>query len=155
MNLNQFSCKEFRAAAHRCGVIVNSDSEEIDVDIVLFDSGASSNNFISDKFYKRYERFLEKDVIYNKLIVRVANGQKVVIPGYVPVKIVFKDHDKEYEAWVKLYILKGMTKDIIIGLPTICEHFSELFIKMIKPASNDSNDLLSQLAVLSVMMLRN
>ena len=125
----------FRNAVHRQGMIINNCGDKINVEMVLFDSGSSSDNFISSNFVKKCGDKLLKDMVHKKLRVKVADGHQIELQGYIPVTIAFEDDGKTYKAQLSLYVLDGLAKDIIIGLPAICEHFSELFMNMIKKAS--------------------
>ena len=144
------STSKYWRAAHREGIIINNDNDEIVVDVALFDSGSSNDNFISKEYLDEVGEKLKKHLVERPIRVRVANGKEVQIKGYVPVTMQFKDCEKIYSAKLKLYVLDGLTKEVIIGLPAICEHFAELFCKMVQSTSNaNSGDTIMHLNLLA------
>ena len=112
--------------------------------MTLFDTGASSSNFISRRFV--IEHGLESKMVKANKRVKVANGEKVLITSKIFLEVTFAEKELKHKATLEFLIMDGLSMELIIGLPDICNHFHSLLFHMIGKLTEMKNrDNLSQL----------
>lgn len=119
-----------------CGGNICLPRSDVFIAKVLFDSGALHGSYMSENFLDRHREILQPYVVPCNVIVTLAdNKTRVGITERVVLPLQFKDsHGEDHTGKISLYVF-GMTEnDVIIGLPHIVLHFSELFKNMIDEA---------------------
>ena len=125
------------SAMHRDGAILLKKTT-LQLDKVLFDSGAIHASYIDPKLVRRYRKMLEP-------FIRPINGSVTLgdaktthsVSEVVTLKLSFVDDDlEEHRGTVELVVFESGSH-IIIGLPDIARTFGVLFIKMIRKAMDD------------------
>ena len=110
------------------------------VDTVLWDSGAISSSFISRAFLTKHIDLLEDTLIHRKGTVTLGNNKSTTECTHIAILSVEFDGDfnQKYRATIPFWVLDNgqHSYEMIIGLPAILLHFSNLFIQMITDASN-------------------
>jgi hypothetical protein len=110
------------------------DSTTFEVKAALFDTGASANNYISKAWVEQNQ--LQQHLLAVDKSVKVANGSVCNITSMLPLNIVFVAEDgTESSADLEFHVLDGLNMEVVIGLPSICQHFKRLFIDMIGGAT--------------------
>ena len=97
--------------------------------MTLFDTGASSGNFVSSAFVEKYN--LQTHLLPVNRKVKVANGNRVNIESKIMLDIAFVDADVQTGACLEFNVMEGLSLDLIIGLPAICNNFRAVLIEMI------------------------
>ena len=120
-------------ASHRLAKVkVEENSDEIvHPVVVLFDSGASGANYVSDGFMER--KNLWKHAKGSKAKCRVASGEIMTLAGKILLHITFEGEGGfNSEGWCEFEILRGLKEELILGMPDIIAKFRSLFIEMLK-----------------------
>jgi len=136
----------WKAAHKEASVKIAGSEEVIDARIVtLFDTGASSGNFVSSSFISKYalQPFLVK---VNKK-VKVANGTRVDIDSKVMLEVTFSTDHGATTAILDFNVMRGLSLDIIIGLPAICNHFKDVLAEMMGKVASHQDELSGNLQV--------
>lgn len=132
--------------ARRCGrVAVGDASRSFEVKAALFDSGASSSNYISKNCVLKNQ--LEQYLVKVNKSVKVADGTLCNIDSKVTLTITFWNRAGESTAAeLDFHVLDGLSMEIVIGLPSICKNFRDLFVEMIEDSTllNIQPSLLTQ-----------
>eukprot|EP00981_Chlorochromonas_danica_P004080 scaffold783_cov324-Ochromonas_danica.AAC.1 len=125
---------------HREGQIVLSDSSVINLNRVLFDTGAIHANYISSKLVQKHSNLLYSKLQPCKSAVKLAdNATTVVIQNSISLAVSFMDDDgHEHVATISFFVFPTDGNDMIIGLPAILSSFSKLFLLMMKAAIDDA-----------------
>jgi len=109
----------------------------ITVPTVLFDTGALHASYISLSFYDKHKEKLHLFLKPHKGCARLADGTTFVNTNHImTVPISFTGaHEKKHSALVTFTVFPNTgANDIILGLPAILSHFSELHKEMIDDA---------------------
>ena len=121
-------------AMHRQGWLTTPCGKRLRVQCALFDTGSSSDdNYMSTAYFNTNKEYLQKYFKDSATTVKVANGEVILLTGYVVMRLTFLDDSGEEHSSgdTTFRILKGNSKDLIIGIPTIAKHFKDLFISMV------------------------
>ncbi len=87
--------------------------------MTLFDTGASSGNFEQSIYCLRSNL-----ILVNKK-VKVANETRVNIDAKIMLGVSFDTQREMRKACLEFNVMDGLSLDLIIGLPAICNHFRE------------------------------
>ena len=125
------------SAMHRDGAIVLKKTL-IQLDKVLFDSGAIHASYISPRLVNRYRSMLESFVRPISGSVTLGDAKTThSVEEVVTLKLSFIDDDlEEHKGTVELVVFESGSH-IIIGLPDIARTFGRLFIKMVEKAMSN------------------
>ena len=128
-------------AVHSTGTILLRNGSELHVPRVLFDSGALGASYISGQFVKCNETHLKSLMQECNGSVKLASEQHTVsLKHFVVLTICFKDADDvTNQAAIQFFVLDALSTDMIVGLPAIVQHFSDIFIRMIRDAAAQSS----------------
>lgn len=113
------------------------NDKPITVPTVLFDTGALHASYISRIFYEKHQEKLRPFLKPRKGCARLADGTTFVNTSYIlTVPISFSgSHSKRHTATVTFTVFPNTgNNDIILGLPAILLHFSQLHKDMIDAA---------------------
>jgi hypothetical protein len=117
--------------SHRWASVKAREEDEVMEErvVVLFDSGASGSNYVSDRFVDGGG--LRPQVKSSRTKCRIANG--VVLEGMIRLHISFETNEGvNTEGWCEFEILKGLREELILGIPDIVAKFKELFVQMVQ-----------------------
>jgi hypothetical protein len=104
--------------------------------VVLFDSGASGGNYVSDAFVSKME--LSDLVMKSSGSCRITHGEEVPLIGSVMLRIRFGLEDgTSCEDMCRFEILQGLREELILGVPDILSKFKAVFLEMMILASSD------------------
>jgi hypothetical protein len=104
--------------------------------VVLFDSGASGSNYVSEAFISKMG--LNGLVVHSHGSCRIANGEEVPLMGSVLLKVSFSlDDGSVCEDFCKFEILRGLREELILGVPDILSKFKLVFLEMVMNALSD------------------
>ena len=121
-------------ASHCPATVKLTDGRTITIKVVLFDSGADTDNYISTNCIQ--EHCLQQMLRSTNKKVKVANGEEIKIKSKITLDVTFQSQNGNfYTASITFLVLQGLPKDLVIGLPTIVKYFSELFKEMVDLAS--------------------
>ena len=128
---------KYYAATHRQATVnIPGTEEKKHIMVALFDSGASSNNYISKNCIAKNN--LEGELKRCEKKVKVANGVVVSITDLLALTVTFTDsNEKRISVTLEFYVLDGLSLELVIGLPSIIQHFRGLFVDMINSCSED------------------
>ena len=119
----------WRAAHKEAQVCLQDSSLTIDTNVMtLFDTGASAGNFISSAFVTKHG--LESNLLKVNKKVKVANGTRVDILAKIMLQVSFQTESGIKTASLEFNVMEGLSMDLIIGLPSICNHFREVLAEM-------------------------
>ncbi|MFN9905179.1 MAG: retropepsin-like aspartic protease, partial [bacterium] len=104
----------------------------------LFDTGESSGNFVSKAFIEKHG--LQDQLLKVNKKVKVANGTKVEIHAKIMLFIEFETEGRPTSAILEFWVMEGLSLDLIIGLPAICNHFNEVLCDMMGKAIFNQHD---------------
>ena len=129
--------RNYYAATHREATVnIPGSDKETNILVALFDSGASSDNYISESCIER-NNFSDNLQQCNKK-VKVANGMITTIQKKIRLAVIFVDNNNQHvTAELDFYVLQGLSLELVIGLPSILCHFKSLFLEMIQAADGD------------------
>jgi hypothetical protein len=119
-------------ASHRMARMETTDGVKFQHPVtVLFDSGASGHNYISDKLIQKAG--LETAIEDFEGSCRVANGEIVKIQGVVQLSLYFdmEDGRRGPGQVCRFQVLKGLREELILGIRDILLKFKTLFLEMI------------------------
>jgi hypothetical protein len=120
---------QYWKAAHKRATVCLDNSELVATGVItLFDTGASSGNYVSRAFVDKHS-LSDRLIPVNKKI-KVANGSKVEIRERIMLRVNFESNSGQRSAVLEFDVINGMSLDLIIGLPSICNHFKELLAEM-------------------------
>lgn len=136
--------KEKKSRAHTRGRVVSSldvfERENVSelVDILL-DTGALSQNFVSDRVFREIEHILMPGEVekFNLEINLASNSMRMKSDKRVNMKLELQDGEgnkRDFEG--KFVVLKDLGTDIIIGLPAILGELWDLFVSVLRSTSN-------------------
>jgi hypothetical protein len=100
--------------------------------MTLFDTGASSGNFVSAAFVQKHH--LESHLIKVNRKVKVANGTRVDIHAKLMLQVSFDTDGETTSATLEFNVMQGLSLDIIVGLPAICNYFRDVLGEMMGKA---------------------
>ena len=122
------------SAMHRDGAIVLKKTL-LQLDKILFDSGAIHASYIDPKLVAKYRKMLEPFIRPITGSVTLGDAKTThSVSEVVTLKLSFVDDDlEEHRGTVELVVFESGSH-IIIGLPDIARTFGDLFIKMIRKA---------------------
>jgi hypothetical protein len=105
------------------------------IESALFDSGASSDNYISEAFVNKYINMFKPHIIQHNSTVRLGDSTTTVnLTHIITLNISFLDNNSiTHEAVINFSIMK-MSLDMIIGINSILFSFYDLFLDMLKTA---------------------
>jgi hypothetical protein len=118
---------------YRSGVLV-LPSEEVPIPETLFDTGAANGNYMSESFLNRHIEQLAAFLSPATQSVRVGTKGLIVHTLHtLTVTVAFLDsRGIKYIAQIPFGIIRNLAKDVIVGLPAICEHFGVLMLEMLE-----------------------
>jgi hypothetical protein len=118
---------------HRAGVIITPDGE-ISIPASLFDIGAGDASYMSESFVNKHIHVLSGYLSPATTRVRMGTKDTVVrMRETLTVTVAFRDsRGREYRAQLPFGVVTYLAKDVIIGLPAICEHFGVLMLEMLE-----------------------
>ena len=125
------------------GIAVSVDateSEEVLIHDILFDSGASHHSYISKQLVDRYRKRWKNSIRKVKAEVILGdNTTTLKIDEEITLNMSFFSplSNKKVTKTIKMLLINAPGKTIIIGLPDIVDHYYDLFLEMIKAAKND------------------
>jgi hypothetical protein len=124
-------------AAHRVASVFTEDGRSLRHPVVvLFDSGASGSNYVSEAFISKMG--LNGLVVHSHGSCRIANGEEVPLMGSVLLKVSFSlDDGSVCEEFCKFEILRGLREELILGVPDILSKFKLVFLEIVMNASSD------------------
>ena len=127
------------SACHREGSILLDNGDSIPVDKALFDTGAICGSYIASNFVQKYLGILEKFLIPCNHKVKLADNKTVApIRNSIDLNIQFiGENGYKHKARITFSVLDTTSNDMIIGLPAIVKHFSDLHKEMIDSAVNE------------------
>lgn len=136
MFLNALPEASLFSASHRAGYIVLASNVAIPIHKALFDSGALHANYISQMFVDKHKKYLKQLLKPCSGCVKLADNKTVAdIKHVIVLPVSFLDgENKEHSAVLEFCVFDTSGNDIIIGLPSIIQHFSCLFKHMIDRA---------------------
>jgi hypothetical protein len=117
-----------------------TESEEILIHDILFDSGASHHSYISKQLVDRYRKRWKNSIRKVKAEVILGdNTTTLKIDEEITLNMSFFSplSNKKVTKTIKMLLINAPGKTIIIGLPDIVDHYYDLFLEMIKAAKND------------------
>jgi hypothetical protein len=115
----------------------------IQLDKILFDSGAIHASFIDPKLVARYRKMFEPFICPIKGSINLGDARTThsSVSDVITLKPSFVDDDlQEHRGTVELVVFETGSH-IIIGLPDIARTFGTLFIKMIQKAMDSPTPL--------------
>ncbi len=127
---------------HKTGyVIMNDNSPLIQTYIIndcLFDSGAQSDNYISQTYVDSYIDVFRDYIIDHKSTVRLGDSLTTVdITQIITLYVSFLDNATiTHYATLNFSIMHMKNIDMIIGISSILYSFYDLFLDMLKTARN-------------------
>jgi hypothetical protein len=123
-------------AVHHKGTVATLTDDLVNVDRTLFDTGALHGSYIRADFVKRNRYALKPFLIKRKHRVTLADNKTSVdiTEAYVLSVTFSDDQGKQYTGSVLFWVLPEMNHEMIVGLPAILRHFSELHKRMIDAA---------------------
>jgi hypothetical protein len=127
---------------HKSGyVIMNYDSPAVQTYIThncLFDSGAQSDNYISQDYVNSYIDIFKEYIIDHKSTVRLGDSLITVdITQIITLNVSFFDNAAvTHYATLNFSIMHMKTIEMIIGISSILYSFYDLFLDMLKTARN-------------------
>ena len=144
------STSKYWGGVHKEAKLRLGEGVELVAKCVLLDTGAIDEDYISSAFIKYHYKELEKFIVRERTVIKLADDSTVVeLPGYVDAQVVFTDHlGVDHVGGSRLRILKGGAKDMIIGLNSLCSKFFEFFVESLRGVSEDQQQ--SESAVNSV-----
>lgn len=121
---------------HMTGYVIDN-SETYIIDSCLFDTGASSDNYISDTYVTKYISIFKPYILAHNSTVKLGDSTtKVNITHIITLNISFLDNNSiTHEALLNFSIMH-MEIDMIIGINSILFSFFDLFIDMLKVAKS-------------------
>jgi hypothetical protein len=128
---------------HKTGyVIVNPDTPTCETYIInscLFDSGAQSDNYISQSYVDSYIDIFKEFIIDHKSTVRLGDSTTTVdITQIITLHVSFLDNSAiTHYADLNFSIMHMKNLDMIIGITSIVFSLYDLFIDMLKTARNN------------------
>lgn len=126
-------------AAHHVGLIRGGAGCSIKKTVtVLFDSGASGRNYISENLVKVLG--VEREIQASEEKCRIAKGDIVKVRGRIQLELSFGTSEGQV---LDFYILAGLGEEVILGIDDILLRFRELFIGMLR--GEDPEGMLSHI----------
>ena len=121
------STSKYWGGVHKEAKLRLGEGVELVAKCVFLDTGAIDEDYISSAFIKYHYKELEKFIVRERTVIKLADDSTVVeLPGYVDAQVVFTDHlGVDHVGGSRLRILKGGAKDMIIGLNSLCSKFFE------------------------------
>lgn len=112
------------------------DNGVLQVENVLWDTGALHASYISETFLDANFESLSPYVQYSKSHIKMASGaQRIPITRHLILPTSFADYSGiEHTANIKFFVLPESDNELIIGLPAIIVHFGKIFVERIKSA---------------------
>ena len=146
--------KQHNVAKRPATARVKGGGEQIEVKAALFDTGASSSNYVSDNWINSNN--LQRHLLPANRSVKVANGETCTINHRITLEISFKHRDgSPTTAMLDFLVLEGLNMDLVVGLPTICGCFKELFIEMIEESTIEcTNDNIADIRNIQPAILK-
>jgi hypothetical protein len=116
------------------GYVISNDETYI-IDTALFDTGASSANYISQSYVDKYIDIFEPYILAHNSSVRLGDSTtEVLITHIITLNISFLDTCSiTHEGLLNFSIMK-MSIDMIIGIESILFTFYELILDMLRAA---------------------
>ena len=119
---------------YKTGYVIENFETYI-IDAALFDTGASSDNYISEEYVNKYITIFQPHILQHDSTVRLGDSKTTVnITHIITLNISFLDNNSiTHEAMLNFSIMP-MKLDMIIGINSILFSFFELFLDMLKTA---------------------
>ena len=131
----------WRAAHATAEVSLHDSSESISTNVLtLFDTGSSAGNFVSSTFVNKHN--LQARLLKINKKVKVANGSRVNILAKLMLQVSFLTESGIRSANLEFNVMEGLSMDLIIGLPAICNHFREVLAEMMGKVIFDNSEML-------------
>jgi hypothetical protein len=127
---------------HKTGYVVMYDNtptvQTYIINNCLFDSGAQSDNYISQDFVNAYMDVFKNCIIDHKSTVRLGDSLTTVnITQIITLYVSFLDNNAvTHYATLNFSIMHMKNIDMIIGITSILYSFYDLFLDMLKTAKN-------------------
>jgi hypothetical protein len=118
-------------------VIENNDvcPETYIIDTALFDTGASSANYISEDYVNKYITIFKPHILAHNSSVRLGDSKtQVNITHIITLNISFLDNNSITHEGLLNFSIMHMKLDMIIGIESILFTFYDLFLDMLKTA---------------------
>jgi len=135
------------------GVLHSTEMDDLDVQSVLFDTGALHASYISKVFVDEHRQELAPHIYPCNSVSRLADGKTIVqISEMCILDLSVTDSlGKLHSESVQLSVLPDCCSDVIIGLPQIISQFGDLFRDMIDTAIKTFQKRASEMATLAVV----
>jgi hypothetical protein len=105
------------------------------IDSALFDTGASSDNYISEAFVDKDITIFKPHILQHNSTVRLGDSKTTVhITHIITLNISFLDNNSITHQAVLNFSIMSMKLDMIIGINSILFSFFDLFLDMLKTA---------------------
>ena len=121
-------------AAFSTGEVV-FPSKRLALDVILLDSGALDDSYISSDFVHKFEFYFKPLLHYTPRVASMANGTPCVTQHSVILTVELLDHDGViHSASVHFVVFPMKTNQMIIGLPHLLFNFGTLWISKLQSA---------------------
>jgi hypothetical protein len=105
------------------------------VDTALFDTGASSANYISEDYVNKYINIFNPHILAHNSTVRLGDSKtQVNITHIITLTVSFLDNNSVTHEALLNFSIMHMKLDMIIGIESILFSFYDLFLDMLKTA---------------------
>lgn len=119
---------------YKTGYVIENFETYI-IDAALFDTGASSDNYISENFVNKYMTVFKPHIFQHDSTVRLGDSKTTVkITHVITLTISFLDNNSVTHESMLNFSIMSMKLDMIIGINSILFSFFELFLDMLKTA---------------------
>jgi len=124
----------FLRAVYKPGRLLLPDDAFLNIEPVLFDTGALSGNYISLPFVEKHRAQLAAYIRPSQSKVTLADSKTHVdISETVSLTVAFRDSaGTDHTASLDFHVLDTTANSMIVGLPAIINHFAELFREMLE-----------------------
>ena len=121
-------------AAFSTGEIVLS-SQRLALEVILLDSGALGNSYISSNFYEKHQLYLKPLLKYTPRVATLANGTPCATQHSVLLNIELPDRNGIiHSATIQFLIFPMSANQMIIGLPSLLLDLSAFWISKLQSA---------------------
>ncbi len=120
-------------------IFTHSPSQQLYIDAALFDTGASSSNYMSENFLQTNLHLLQPYISSHDSKVRLGDNKTIINITKVikDVTIAFTDNDGHDHLATTSFQVLPTGNDIVIGLPTILTTLSSFFYTILMQAVDE------------------
>lgn len=113
----------------------------------LFDTGASSDNFLSSAFVEKHFALFQGNIVQDLTLTVLGDSKTTVMSqGKVRMHVEFISDDGSIISAVNDFvIIEHSANDVIVGLPTICKSYSNFFLELFRNAMEHFDKSLNSL----------